>query len=632
MIRKGLVIGIIILFIGASFTPNILGLQLNFKSNDESRNRVIINVDSDDDFEGDTPNLISVSIIQKMYALRNAITSPPMYVYVALDAPGFYDWDVNMDWVIDIIDLTLVSNAYNSTGPPGWIREDVNDDGIVDINDLIIIMDHYGETYTPIYNKIQDGIDAVAKNGTVYVYNGTYYENVIVNKTVNLTGEDKNITVIDGGGIGDVVYVSANYVNINGFTIQNSGDIHGPDYDTGIDIRSNHNIIINNNISNNNQHGIVLYYSSDNLIFNNIINSNYNRGIFAFYSNFNNITKNNIGFCSVAIKFYESSYNNITRNLISNNYFGFEIYHSCNNNIFSNNDIISNTGEGISCSYSENNMFINNTLSSNDFNGIRFHGSSYNNVISGNTISSNNRNGIELWKNCHENLIFDNNLCSNKENGIKIHSTSHVNLIYHNNLINNTNNAYDECINTWDNGYPSGGNYWDDYPYDDEKHGPNQDLPGHDRIGDIPYDLPCEHATDYFPVMHPYGWLNKAPENLTIDGPSTGKAGQSYTYTTSSDDPEIDPIYYKFYWGDGNLSDWVGPYPSGETGLESYSWEEVGDYDIRVKAKDVRGLESEWSDPFQITIPRNKLLTNTLILQLLDKYPLFQKLIQNIGL
>ena len=66
----------------------------------------------------------------------------------------------------------------------------------------------------------QYGIDAVDDGVTVNVYNGTYYENVVVDKTINLTGEDKIITIIDGGGVGDVDYISANWLNISGFTLQ----------------------------------------------------------------------------------------------------------------------------------------------------------------------------------------------------------------------------------------------------------------------------------------------------------------------------------------------------------------------------------------------------------------------------
>jgi len=61
------------------------------------------------------------------------------------------------------------------------------------------------------YTRIQDAIDNATEGDTVYVFNGTYYENIVVNKTINLIGEDRspwNASVIDGGGSGDVVHVS----------------------------------------------------------------------------------------------------------------------------------------------------------------------------------------------------------------------------------------------------------------------------------------------------------------------------------------------------------------------------------------------------------------------------------------
>jgi hypothetical protein len=100
------------------------------------------------------------------------------------------------------------------------------------------------------FDVIQDGIVAVAEGGTIYVYNGIYYENVVVDKTINLTGEDRDGTIIDGGAIGDVVYVSANWVNISGFTVQNSGGSGTPNLDAGIDLRSSYNTVMGNTITN----------------------------------------------------------------------------------------------------------------------------------------------------------------------------------------------------------------------------------------------------------------------------------------------------------------------------------------------------------------------------------------------
>jgi len=126
------------------------------------------------------------------------------------------------------------------------------------------------------FNRIQYGINEV-DGSTVYVYSGTYYENVVVDKTINLIGEDRNSTIIDGGGSGDVVYVSVNWVNISGFTIQNSGSAGYPNYDAGVKIRSNYSIIIDNIVTGNNR-GIWIS-ANNNYVVDNEITSNNAQGI-----------------------------------------------------------------------------------------------------------------------------------------------------------------------------------------------------------------------------------------------------------------------------------------------------------------------------------------------------------------
>jgi len=97
------------------------------------------------------------------------------------------------------------------------------------------------------YSSIQSAIDAAISGDIVFVYNysSPYYENIIIDKSINLIGEDRDATIIDGGGIGDVVYVSADWVNITGFTIQNSGS---SSLDGGIKSESNFNCFSYNNI------------------------------------------------------------------------------------------------------------------------------------------------------------------------------------------------------------------------------------------------------------------------------------------------------------------------------------------------------------------------------------------------
>jgi len=103
-------------------------------------------------------------------------------------------------------------------------------------------------------------------------------------------------------------------------------------------------------------------------------------------------------------------------------------------------------------------------------------------------------------------------------------------------------------------------------------------------------------------VQRGNGVINTPPDTPTQpSGPSTGEINVDYNFTTSTTDVQHDPVYYMVSWGDG-VSDWLGPYVSGETVSFSHHWTVIGDYLITVKAKDDKGAESAWSTPAIIHI------------------------------
>ncbi|MGC9308697.1 MAG: C25 family cysteine peptidase [Thermoplasmatota archaeon] len=99
-------------------------------------------------------------------------------------------------------------------------------------------------------------------------------------------------------------------------------------------------------------------------------------------------------------------------------------------------------------------------------------------------------------------------------------------------------------------------------------------------------------------------------------GASSGKAGTTYPYTTSTIDPDGDQVFYLFDWGDGNDSGWTGPYASEEVVNISYTWTGTGTFEIKAKAKDENGIQSEWSDPLAVSMP---LPHRTLLARILER-------------
>jgi len=114
-------------------------------------------------------------------------------------------------------------------------------------------------------------------------------------------------------------------------------------------------------------------------------------------------------------------------------------------------------------------------------------------------------------------------------------------------------------------------------------------------------------------------------------GPNSGEIKVEHTYTASTTDPDGDKIYYLFDWGNDEYSGWVGPYNSGSIASAKYTWKEEGDYEIRVKAKDEHGVQSEWSYPLKITMPKNHVYYNSIILEILERlmerFPLIEQIL-----
>lgn len=166
--------------------------------------------------------------------------------------------------------------------------------------------------------------------------------------------------------------------------------------------------------------------------------------------------------------------------------------------------------------YLDNSQFItirNVTVSTITFIGIDVVRSSNCTAINS-TILDCGMTGIELLAYSYYNKI-ENNTLRHNQNGLTIGGTA--NIVYHNNFIDNNHQASSSWPTFWDDGYPSGGNYWSDYVGIDVKKGPNQNQPGSDGIGDTPYSV-----GDRYPLMYPVGSQPPPSHTLTIPSSPTG--------------------------------------------------------------------------------------------------------------
>jgi parallel beta-helix repeat protein len=239
------------------------------------------------------------------------------------------------------------------------------------------------------YTRIQDAIDNASDGDTIFVYNGTYFENIIVNKKINLFGENKTSTIIDAKNIGDVVNIIADKVQINGFTIMNSGKSDYPYYEyQGIFVESNGNIIMDNIIYNS-EEGIFLNYSYGTMIIGNIIHKCNSHCIKLYCSNINIVKDNSIfNFNYSGITLGISDYNKVIQNNISRS---------------------SSYGYGMVLSVAKNNTIKRNSLIENWY-GIELnHGESRFNEIMENNFMDNQRNAKFYALKPDSNNIWDGN-------------------------------------------------------------------------------------------------------------------------------------------------------------------------------------------------------------------------------
>ena len=158
-------------------------------------------------------------------------------------------------------------------------------------------------------------------------------------------------------------------------------------------------------------------------------------------------------------------------NVLESAFYGVYLNEACGNSIFENS--ATDGSIGVCGFHSHGNSISRNTFVANSFAGMNFHLCSFNNLT--------------------ENVIRDNSV------GLRFLDGANNNTVYHNNFVDNTAQAFVQSSynNSWDDGYPSGGNYWSNYGGFDVRSGPFQNVTGSDGLGDTRFVVDLNNIDRY---------------------------------------------------------------------------------------------------------------------------------------
>lgn len=303
---------------------------------------------------------------------------------VKTDSSGYMEWNMTFGgisddgahWLVTTSDRGYAIAGYTYSygagsadawliklagpSPRTWI---VDDDGPAD------------------FHTIQEAINAASDGDTVFVRNGTYYEHVIVNKTLSLVGESVESTIIDGSNNGCVIDVLASNVSLSQFTLQNAGSSW-----PGVYVESSGVSVWNNSMIDNRggvwvRSGALNVTVSDNMIFNK--QPSYADGI-RLFSTGTLVVGNTVINESTGIGLDWASNNTIQKNIVINNYIGIGSSTITNNDTIIENTITDNSYGFLIAMYDSifyHNNVINSTVQAAFYSAYT---NSWNNTCEGN--------------------------------------------------------------------------------------------------------------------------------------------------------------------------------------------------------------------------------------------------------
>ena len=226
------------------------------------------------------------------------------------------------------------------------------DNGFTEVFNMLGGIEGWMDSEYPVYVKypsLQEAINNSHAGDTLFVSTGLYHEKILINKSLNLMGEDRGTTIIDANYSGDVILVLADNVSISRFTIQGSecmclgphggvnigvdtknisiteniitknGNVSTPRRGVGVYADSAQNLTIAYNVFTENEAGILLINASHSLITANFFSDNLDSGIHLEFSDGNQITENTISYNVYGISLIIAEGNLIVHNNFVNN-------------------------------------------------------------------------------------------------------------------------------------------------------------------------------------------------------------------------------------------------------------------------------------------------------------------------
>ncbi len=371
----------------------------------------------------------------------------------------------------------------------------------------------------------------IVRNGDLYTLTENLLGTVEIEKDdiiIDGNGYDLNPTYLSYGLADGVHLFDRHNVTIQNLTVSESS--------SGVFVASSTGIVLRQNTLSQNGNGIRILSSSGCNFSGNTLNENTGNGVVLENSSNNILSRNTLCENSYGINLESSSdYNTIERNNISSNHGGgvYCLYSDYTQIV--RNDIMENYGPGISCK-SNHTLIKDNNVTGNSGNGVELKGwfawqggiptifhVAFNEITTNHIVENSNAGTLLLY--ATENVITDNTIVRNQY-GISISAASN-NFLWHNNLLDNTHHVnIDSSTEVWDNGYPSGGNFWSSYNGIDVYGGIYQNELGSDGLGDQPYYVNSNN-TDLYPLMNVWP-IDDVPPDIAVFSP------QNLTYDVSS--------------------------------------------------------------------------------------------------